>query len=365
MTSPLFPCQWQNQDKSICHRSAGSGGFCRRHLVAHRLALLWEPTRKENGDTSIAANIVLALFCALPFVFFHHAVNHIRFLFSHEAIGKEAGANPCYGLIFLAIGLVILSKAVALMRFWFAEDAPIESWAVVRFAYLWYMLSWVLGALWLIYWRDPASRVLGLLFWAPAVFVLTGVERRTGLASPYLAAAGLICLCTAGLLCPALEVVYHLTGRCDYLSTTAPQLRPAAARLLADIGIMYVVVAVEAFVALWFTGSPVTPFPTRDSHYRWSVIFREDQGWLALSLRACFYVVTLIIVLLGQAHLLRHAYVTLFGSYVLDVGPVIWTTQPHYVLAVVGCHYFMSRRFQQMHAQRDQDDSGPHRSGDP
>lgn len=355
MYRPAFTCQWINADGVACVRMAQrSTGYCSWHLMADRLAQLWDPLVRPNVQTrrqEYADVIGIAVILAYALTLFGFARQHFTVLLSGEAPGREAVYNPAFALLFLGTGLILLGKLLSIVR-----DATLPSW-FARFRVVWCGLFWGLGFT-LLQLPEPyvlnprVQSVLNLCLFLPFGLILHGLERSGGRLSPILVLTGVGIIFLAGLCNPVMELLYLFTGHFNYLGylgSVTPEVHSFYASVSIVNGFAYCAVAIDAAVALGVRGSMLTLFaPASRPSPRPFAGLRTPDSWRG-RWRRVLDVSTVLFLLYGQAHLLRHMLLPVFRSYPFDIlnlplPPSPFAVPTVYLLAVIGLHYVFSRR---------------------
>lgn len=355
MSDHLHFCRWQNPEGRVCYRPTPPGaGLCRWHRAADRVAqclsldgrLLFD----ENNHLKLNFWIVLFVLCS-QFNFMASALNHFRWLHSGAMAGKLVGHDPRFPIVFLGISLILTAKSISMFRGHatpkFFDRSPT----------LWSGLMWALAAVLLAGANLVAGQEFLLDRFLLAALALATLplllrahrsERRTGICSPLAVLAGLGCILLAGLCGVGLELLHRISGRYDYIdsiTTNASQNKILHSNILME-SLAYSTFAIDAAVALFFTGSVLTPFGPRMNPLRWYVeLLNHRSKYFTDFFISFIFVVAMALSMafsiLGQALMLHWLMWMLLSRFGLNQIPFIYIIN---IIIVVSIHSFVSRR---------------------
>jgi hypothetical protein len=325
MCIPIFPCQWVSVYKTHCHRAArGRSRYCSRHAMADRLVQFWEPRE----------GLLEMLLMILPVMFFYYARSYFLWFRGGQNTQKAVEYNPQFAWLNLGLSLVFLGKAISNFRCLrpsrrFDRWMPYWSPAILLAGF---GLAWLTGGdigsdEWYNRFLGAAS---GLAFVWPAAAILHRLDRSTGAVAPLVVCGGLTCIFVGGLSVFVMEFVYQLTGRFDHLAQGVEHRGAHLALSLAN-SFSYCCVAVDAGVALCYTGYMITPFPSQQSPYYRLRLWAEPTPPAVPSLAANLFGLAVII---GQSNLLDFLLVMFI--------PVTQIVELLSLPAIVGLHYLVA-----------------------
>lgn len=342
-----YACNWVNEDGKPCSRlSQSTTGYCKWHLVTHRLEQFFD-FRIELSGKSWLQFLVAAILYLLLILFFQSALLHGLWLYSGIYGAKSLNYNPSFTAVFFCVSLILLAIITLTFRGLRVRlGLPFYVFTCV----LWGLAFFLLNFFGLVFSEEGArANWLNLslyVIFIPVLFIVTGLERRTGYISAILSLAGLVFILLAGLS----ELLMYFFDYLPWLpADSAPNVHQASRAWMLYEGIAYLVVGVDAGLAMFFTGSLLTPFPSRRSFYSRPFSTRQGEGFVAGLIRMEWFVIGLLVVLYGQAAILRHMLLVLFRAYPFDYVP--WPYQSMlYMAIVVGIHYALSRRWRRAEA---------------
>jgi hypothetical protein len=200
---------------------------------------------------------------------------------------KEIEFNPEFAVLFLGLAVLFIGLCLSSVK---REDVP--EW-FDRHAYLCFVL--LLGFSATLYWTNPGflSGVSDLLFMAAMGVLLLRLDKRTRRIAPIVVLSGLFVISASGLITLIMEILYHFAKGFEYMPPVATGQRGLRALDIITSDLTVSVAALEAAFALRFTGRMLT------LRFNASIIFA-------------------LVVVFGQANILRQALLIYLGQYVLD-----------------------------------------------
>jgi hypothetical protein len=345
MPNAEFLCQWLGVNGDSCHRPAvGKASLCRFHRMQKRIAdafELAEWTRSQSTGPSYfyTKQGVLNLFLAgLCLAYFQQCKFFALVFSSGSNTADNAVFNPTYAIVYLSCFTCVFGVLVAR-----CSRADLPGWThehPVLAGLLLYSICFSLLRLPKAYVDNRHIQVvIDAVFIMPLAVCAIRVERKSGLASPWLVCAGLALLFVSGIVGPLSELLHRLIGGFDlFRGASDPTARQQMASLSVVVGIGFSTVAIEAAVALSTTGYLVTPFPQRGSpYYKW---FQRNfrRSFLPSVLVSFLSICLLFLILYAQGQLLRYLIVPWFS--VIDRIPY-WDVI--YLGLAVAAHYSIAK----------------------
>lgn len=337
-----FACKWASAYGKPCDRlSQSTTGYCVWHLLTHRLEQLWNfRTAGFLGESwlQLFGGVALIFFLA---EFFRSALEHTLLLYSSIYAEKALNYNPSYAFVFSGVSLILLG--IITLTFRGLRVRPGLAFYVLTGA-LWVLAFYLLNLFGLVLPKEDVRvswlAVTLYLILIPVIVIIIGLERRTGNISVISTLAGLVFIILAGL---AELLIYSF----NYLPWLPDDLALNVHQALRNIGLYagigYLAVAVDAGLAMFFTGNLVTSFPSSKSFYARPFSSRPGEGFMISLLRVELSTIGLVIVLYGQASILRHMLLVVFRGYPFDFLPWPFSMMV-YMAFVIGIHYMISRR---------------------
>lgn len=329
-------CKWSNPTGKSCYRYAKhEETFCKWHLMENRIALInYEGDFKKSQVNEWIISFTIVFLIIICSKLFHSALNHFTWFGSQAFFGKEVGHNPSFGFLFLGLALLLFTQIVLMFR----NTPPFfeESW----FSYtIVLIILWAVGIAIKILpsvvdliSENYISTWVDLFFLLPIGLIIHGIERRKGLISLVIFLFGLGCIFGAGLLQISAELIFRLTGMFNLAPNVGIDIHFAQTEIIIFRGICYCGVAIDILIAIYHNGNLITPFPVDKGYYR--RLFRSKDGIL----RIFFYFIFVCMVLYGQAQILRHLSLIIFGKYIFDIFPIL------YLLIVIFLHFYISKK---------------------
>jgi hypothetical protein len=308
---PLFKCKWHNLEGQFCSRSVekGHNDYCKWHLMSNRLASIW-----SLRNSLIRQCITVAMF-VIASRYFQTSKLHFSWFRSGIDTNKDVEFNPEFALLFLGLAVLFIGLCLSSVK---REDVP--EW-FDRHTYLCFVS--LLGLSATLYWTNPdfLFGVSDLLFMAAMGVLLLRLDKLTGRIAPIVVLSGLFVIFAAGLITLIMEILYHFAKGLDYMPPVATGQRGLRALDIITSDLTVSSAAVEAAIALRFTGRMLT-------------------------LRFDATIILALVVVFGQAHILRQALLIYLGQYVLDNVRIPIPGAPSiFYLAIVLCaHYTLLRR---------------------
>lgn len=359
MTGLVVPCKWVNSYGEQCTRVTRSAvDYCVWHLCAHRLLSLGDPKPLDSGKNYgelLRSYVPFALLVVALTAVSSYALSHLFWLYSGIYVTSDVNYNPHYALVFLGATLIVVGfLSSALRELPIGLGLPVLVSACLSFGLGIFLMGSGEG------YREgereswPVTVSMFLLV-IPIIVVGTGLQRKTGTGSIIMVLIGLTCILLAGVFGIVLSSL-------NYHPWTEPDIAPEAINswrviILYD-GVGLAAASVDVFLAMFVTGSLVTPFPRKSSRYAWPSARQTEEGSASRLGWILVYGIGVLLVLFGQAALLRYILLTVLGGYPLNF--LAWPfDRLIYMAAVVGIHYVLSRHYERADGSAAGDGGNP------
>lgn len=325
-----FGCKWLAYDGSVCPRGARDSGYCQWHEIGHRLH---SAMRCDFGFPWLNTAWSILIFVLFG-KFVVHGMRHVLMLGSGKYVEDITGHHPLYAPLLL--GLAAIFMAMIVLRLY--DGRHHEDWITVRIRYAVPTAIACLAAgtgVLLSPFAEEGTRIemWGWLLLSTGVLIVAlRVELRTGIASSVLVLTGLALVFLAGCMTPVLELAHYLHSSFDYMPAIQAEIREAHVRFQIIMGIGLAAAAVDAFVALRYTGRLLTPVGWRQRLVAPPASFGDSGRFLFLTCAG-------LVVLYGQGMVLRYCLWAIFHGFVLDSLPM-WDLI--FALLAIGAHYWIS-----------------------